>query len=374
MTYKVLDLFAGAGGLSTGFGRAGFEIALATDIWKEAATTYQFNHSETPFILDDIHDLEPDLLLETAQVEHFDVIIGGPPCQGFSTLGKRDVEDPRNRLFREFIRLVKDIRPKVVVIENVAGLLIMDNGRVRENIEKSLHSIGYQVTSEQLLSANYGVPQLRRRAFFVGVRNDLDIRFSFPAPTHGEDMVDYLTVWDAIGDLPELSAGEIKKKYESQTFTEYQRQRRKNCKHLQNHQAANHCPRLVKTISFVPDGGNRQSIPPEYQPKSGFHNSYSRLASFKPAVAVTSNLRKPSSARAIHPFQNRGLTVREGARLQSFDDDYIFCCSRTSQYLQVGNAVPPLLAQVVAQEIFNAVERATPLRQKKPAEREILLV
>lgn len=348
----VVDLFSGAGGLSAGFVQAGFEVAYASDHWEDAAETYRRNHPGTMFSTQDVRTMTGDGIRAATGIEHLDALIGGPPCQGFSTLGKRDVDDPRNDLFREFIRLARELAPRVVMIENVSGLLIMEGGKIRENLVAALQELGYRVSWRQVTSADYGVPQLRRRAVFVGTSPELG-DFVFPRPTHGPEADrPYLTVLDAIGDLPGLESGERKSSYGGHPETEYQRSRRNGCRRLHNHEAANHSASLVQAISFVPDGGNRQSIPEEHQPRSGFHNSYSRLASWKPAVAITSNLRKPSSARAVHPLQNRGLTVREGARLQSFDDDYVFECSRTSQYLQVGNAVPPLLSRAMAAQIL----------------------
>lgn len=202
-----------------------------------------------------------------------------------------------------------------------------------------------------LRSAEYGVPQLRKRTFFLGWLEDL-CEPHFPKAFNESPV----TVGDAILDLPELGPAEIKTKYDRKPSSEYQIARRKSASVLHNHEAANHPKHLVEIIRHIPDGGNRKSIPDRLQPKSGFHNSYSRLASFKPAVAVTSNMRKPSSARATHPTQHRGLTVREGLRLQSFDDDFEVLGSRTSQYLQVGNAVPPLLGLAVGKEVMKAFQ------------------
>lgn len=347
----VVDLFSGAGGLSTGFVQAGFDVAFAMDHWKDAARTYRRNHPETVFSEDDVRFLTGAEILKATGRGEVDVLIGGPPCQGFSTLGKREADDPRNSLFREFVRLADELRPRVVLMENVSGLLIMEGGKVREHLVAALEDLGFSVAWRQVLSADYGVPQLRRRAVFVATAPGVP-KFVFPPATHGPTGGrPYVTVEEAIGDLPALGPAEFRTEYEGPARNEYQRQRRQACPQLHNHEAANHSPGLVKAISFIPDGGNRRSIPEEYQPRSGFHNSYSRLASDKPAVAITSNLRKPSSARAVHPFQHRGLTVREGARLQSFDDRYVFEGSRTSQYLQVGNAVPPLLSRAMAEQI-----------------------
>ncbi len=347
----VVDLFSGAGGLSTGFVQAGFDVAFAMDHWKDAARTYRFNHPGTVFSEADVRELKGAEILRSTGRRRVDVLIGGPPCQGFSTLGKRDADDPRNELFLQFVRLADELRPSVVLMENVSGLLIMEGGKVRENLVGALEALGFSVAWRQVLSADYGVPQLRRRAVFVATAPGVE-EFVFPPATHGPTAQrPYVTVEEAIGDLPALGPAECRTEFDGPARNEYQRQRRQGSKKLHNHEAARHSPGLVKAISFIPDGGNRRSIPDEYQPRSGFHNSYSRLASSKPAVAITSNLRKPSSARAVHPLQNRGLTVREGARLQSFDDCYVFEGSRTNQYLQVGNAVPPLLSKAMAEQI-----------------------
>jgi len=277
-----------------------------------------------------------------------DVIAGGPPCQGFSTVGKRDSADPRNLLWRSFHRLVAEVRPRCVLIENVEGLKVMAG--VRDRILGEFDAIGYRMKASLLRAADFGVPQLRKRMFFLGWR-DGEREPHFPDPTAQVPV----TVADAIFDLPPLLPGESRSSYDRPPTTAYQTARRQNCSTLHNHQAANHPAHLVEVLRHVPDGGNRRSIPASLQPASGFHNSYARLASWKPAIAVTSNMRKPSSARATHPTQHRGLTVREGLRLQSFDDDFVVFGTRTAQYLQVGNAVPPLLAAAVGAAIIVAL-------------------
>jgi DNA (cytosine-5)-methyltransferase 1 len=236
-------------------------------------------------------------------------------------------------------------------MENVEGMKVMAGGRLCEQIVRSFADIGYSVAFKLLRSADYGVPQLRKRLIFLGCLDGLTPP-AFPQPTVSQ----WVTVGDAIFDLPPLRPGEHAERYTAEPSTPYQKSRRKKVRRdaLRNHEAANHPARLVEVLKHIPDGGNRLSIPDHLQPKSGFHNSYARLASDKPAVAVTSNMRKPSSARATHPKQHRGLTVREGLRLQSFDDDFVVLGSRTSQYLQVGNAVPPLFAQALGRELMRA--------------------
>jgi DNA (cytosine-5)-methyltransferase 1 len=278
-----------------------------------------------------------------------DIISGGPPCQGFSTVGKRDESDPRNLLWQHYRDLVAEIRPAYVLIENVEGMLVVRSGALADEVIESFGRIGYRMKCQLLRAADYGVPQLRKRTIFLGWLDGL-VEPAFPAKSRRP----HVSVADAISDLPALLPKQSASRYDGEPTTDYQRERRKGVTVLSNHEAAGHPAELVEVLKHIPDGGNRKSIPDHLQPKSGFHNSYSRLASNKPAVAVTSNMRKPSSARATHPTQHRGLTVREGLRLQSFDDDFVVLGTRTSQYLQVGNAVPPLLALALGRELLKA--------------------
>ncbi len=348
-----LDLFCGIGGLSLGLAASGIPSVGGLDHWAEAKATFDRNHAPIRCMLSDLTKTTVDEI-ETffgVSAASIDVVAGGPPCQGFSTVGKRDEADPRNSLWRHYRELVSAIRPAYVIIENVEGMLVGHGGRQAEAVIAGFAEVGYRMKCKLLRAADYGVPQLRKRTIFLGWLDGL-VEPSFPKRTARE----VVTVADAIFDLPPLASRERKTAYESSPTTSYQRARRKSCVELHNHEAANHPPELVEILSHIPDGGNRKSIPDHLQPKSGFHNSYARLASFKPAIAVTSNMRKPSSARATHPNQPRGLTVREGLRLQSFDDDFVVLGSRTSQYLQVGNAVPPLLARAIGSEVLRAYQ------------------
>lgn len=344
---KAIELFAGIGGLALGAKAAGVETVAAFDIWEDAVNTFNHNIANKAHVAD-LTSLAPEAILEIAdsRVGDIDILSGGPPCQGFSTVGKRDENDKRNSLFKSFLSIAAHIKPRYLVIENVEGLVVMKGGAIAREISALLGDMGYEVDWKIVQSCDFGVPQLRKRFLLIasarGVRQAL-----IPAPK----IATYVTVDDAIGDLPPLKSGQSTSAYISPPRTRYQRDMRGLTVNLTNHEAARHSPDLLKVISFIPDGGNRKSIPDEFQPKSGFHNSYARLASWKPAVAVTSNMRKPSSARCVHPFQDRGLTVREGLRLQSFPDSFEILGTRTSQYLQVGNAVPPFLAK----EIFSAI-------------------
>jgi DNA (cytosine-5)-methyltransferase 1 len=242
------------------------------------------------------------------------------------------------------MRIVRALEPQGFLIENVVGLRDMG---AESAVQELFSDSGYKVTSQVVKAADFGVPQLRHRVLFVGRRDGLKCGPIPPTREQGG----YETVWSAIGDLPEVQPGETVDFYTNGPRTPFQETMRKGSDRLHGHTASAHPPRLVKAISFIPDGGNRSAIPSRYQPKSGFHNSYSRLSSEEPAVAVTSNLGKPSGTRCIHPFQNRGLTAREGARLQSFPDSFHFEGGIVSQRLQIANAVPPLLAERIGVEL-----------------------
>lgn len=301
--------------------------------------TYERNHSSVPTWKGDIRGLTKSKLAQALDSRP-DWIVGGPPCQGFSTVGKRQASDPRNGLIREFYRIVSTVRPTGFVIENVLGLRDM---RFVDQVNLLFSDIGYTVSSMVLRAADFGVPQLRRRVVFVG---SLSQRwFRGPRATHSATR--HVSVMHAIGDLPPLLPGQSVDVYTLPPSNSYQRRMRSGSSILQGHDASKHPLKLVQAISYIPDGGNRTSIPTRLQPSSGFHNSYSRLDSTKPAVAVTQNMGKPSGTRCIHPVQHRGLTAREGARLQSFPDSYHFLGGSTSQRLQIANAVPPLLAKAL---------------------------
>jgi DNA (cytosine-5)-methyltransferase 1 len=338
-----VDVFSGAGGLSAGLQDAGWDCALAIDNWREAMDTYRLNFDGHPALQADIKEVDARLLARNLEGRP-DWIVGGPPCQGFSTIGKRKRDDERNDLVAEFIRLVRVLEPRHFLIENVLGL--RDMGATAAILKLSA-GLGYTTSFHVLSAAEYGVPQLRRRVVFVGSRDGLT--WNRPEPILRADA--YTTVWEAIGDLPELGPAETATAYDKPPSTDYQRRMRIGSPAIQGHTVSAHPRHLIKAISHIPDGGNRSAIPDSHQPKSGFHNSYSRLNSAEPAVAVTSNMGKPSGTRCIHPFQHRGLTAREGARLQSFPDRFHFAGGIVSQRLQVANAVPPLLAETLGRSL-----------------------
>lgn len=340
-----LDLFAGVGGLSLGLGLAGFKAVGASDAWADAADTFIHNHPGVPFELTRIEELTKERLVRWLPADP-EWVVGGPPCQGYSTVGKRIRADDRNRLFLEFVRVVGYLRPAGFMLENVLGLKDM---RFTDEVARVFSDQGYCITVFVVSAADFGVPQLRRRVLFIGHREQ-----GFFQGPWGHVEAQPVTVLDAIGDLPPLSPGASADRYTREAVTEYQRRSRLHSNTLQGHRASRHPAHLVEAISYIPDGGNRTAIPAHLQPRSGFHNSYSRLASWLPAVAVTQNMGKPSGTRCIHPSQNRGLTTREGARLQSFPDRFHFCGGDTSQRLQVANAVPPELARRVGAALLVA--------------------
>lgn len=354
---RCLDLFCGIGGLTLGLGRAGAETIGGIDSWADAKRTFEHNHVGLKCLLSDLRattlpEIERFFGVSRSSIE---IVSGGPPCQGFSTVGKRNEADPRNLLWRHYHDLVAEIRPAYVLIENVEGMLIVRDGELARTVAATFAEIGYHMKFKLLRAADYGVPQLRKRTIFLGWLDGL-VEPDFPAKLRSP----HVTVADAIYDLPVLEPRQKRDDYDQEPATEYQAARRNRSSKLYNHEAANHPPELVEVLKHIPDGGNRKSIPDHLQPSSGFHNSYARLSSVKPAIAVTSNMRKPSSARTTHPLQNRGLTVREGLRLQSFDDNFVILGSRTSQYLQVGNAVPPLLAYALGKELVRAFAANSP--------------
>jgi len=345
-----VEFFSGAGGLSLGLKQAGWVPLLALDNWADAVSTYGANFSGSSVVQSDLSELN-DRKLRSLVEDRPDWVVGGPPCQGFSTVGRRERTDPRNALVQEFARAVRLLEPAGFLMENVLGLRDM---QFVEDICELFRELRYTVTAHVLTAAEYGVPQLRRRIVFVGDRTGR--AFLKPRPsTAGK----HVTVWEAIGDLPELEPGQKAERYDRVASSSYQKRMREGSSTLQGHEASRHPAYLVRAISFIPDGGNRQSIPARYQPKSGYHNSYSRLHSASPAVAVTQNMGKPSATRCIHPFQDRGLTAREGARLQGFPDRFHFLGAMMSQRLQIANAVPPPLAKALGEALRRAEQWST---------------
>jgi len=358
--YRVIDLFAGAGGLSYGFAKdEEFEIVAANEIEYDMAQTYKLNHPNIKIYNCDIKDfglenLQNDFGIKKGDI---DLIIGGPPCQAYSTVGKRLLNDPRGQLFQEYYRVLKELEPTAFIFENVKGLLSMSRGELFKTIISLFESLGYRVYHKVLNSADYGVPQIRERVIIVGTK--LNKLYSFPTPTHtnshnlfDSDLKPYLTLSEAIGDLPFIKSGEESFEYASEPQNEFQRLMRIDApKKLMDHNAPKNNEKLVKIMELLPDGGTPQDLPEELRPKRGFKNTYCRLWWNRPSTTITRNLSTPSSSRCIHPKAPRALTTREGARIQCFPDNYIFYGSRSSKNLQIGNAVPTFLSIALKESI-----------------------
>lgn len=337
--FTVLDLFCGCGGLSLGFKMAGFDIKLAIDNWEDALVTYRKNHKGTKTLNADLLNLNPQKVELECDIHDVDLIIGGPPCQGFSVAGKRIIDDDRNKLYKSFVCFVEHFKPKAFVMENVPNVLSIGGGAVKEAIIKDFTELGYKVSYKVLIASDYGTPQNRRRAIFVGLHDGR--AFKFP-----EKLTDKpVTTYDALSDLPEDSV-EDGKSYPIEPQSDYQRYVRKNTKKLYNHQITIHTPKTQRIIAMVPDGGNYKSLPMEMWGLRKVHIAWTRMNSQKPCFTIDTGHR-----HHFHYKYNRIPTVRESARIQSFPDDFVFFGSRTSQNKQVGNAVPPLMAKAIAEHL-----------------------
>ncbi len=351
---KVIDLFAGAGGLSQGFRDAGFKVISAVEIDENLSQTFRENFKETRIFEEDITKVNSnDLLVNNSNV---DVVVGGPPCQGFSMSGKRIrsngifLNDQRNKLFKEFVRVIKDLKPKIFLMENVPGILNIYKGKTKNQILSIFKSIGYETKVKVLLAADYGVPQLRKRAFFVGSNLGIDPEFLFP-PKKEQN---YVTVEEAIFDLPFIKSGEgeFKSKYNKKPITKYQKLMRKKTKSLYNHISTKHDDKVLKIISMLKEGQGRKNLPKTLQTKSIHSGSYMRIVKNEPAYTITTRFDTPPVGRVTHPIADRALTAREAARLQSFPDDFIFMGKKSHVGIQIGNAVPPLLARELAKNFI----------------------
>ena len=366
---KVIDLFCGVGGLSYGFAHnTNFQIIAANEILPNMGQAYALNHRDVKVYLNDIKDfgasvIEKDLGIQKDEVS---IIVGGPPCQAYSTVGKRLLDDPRSSLFQEYYRNLKEFNPSLFLFENVRGLVSMQNGDLLKTIISQFSSLGYKVEYKILNAADYGVPQIRERVIIVGSKLKKD--FKYPKPTHHSPKESpnlcvnnsntWLTLEDAISDLPFIKSGEESVSYSSKPQNDYQTLMRQNASNkLADHNAPKNNPNLVRLMENLPDGGSPEDLPIELRPKSGFKNTYCRLWWKKPCTTVTRNFSTPSSSRCIHPKAARPLTTREGARIQSFPDEYVFCGSRSDKNLQIGNAVPPLLAMALTESIIDVFER-----------------
>lgn len=347
--YNVIDLFCGCGGLSYGFESAGFNVLLGIDNDAKALEVFEMNHRNAKSICGDITRISYKKdIKEIIGDARIDVIIGGPPCQGMSLSGPRQFDDPRNKLYLSYIRLVDEIRPRAFVIENVPGLVSLFGGQIKDSIIEKFTAMGYKVKYQVLCASDYGVPQSRRRVVFVGTRENIE--FEYPSKN-----LDEITCEMALSDLPPLEdeLGTEVSEYATDPQNDYQRLMRKRSAFVYNHVAASHSEKVKRIISMVPDGCNYKSLPEEYRNTRNFHVAWTRFASNKPAPTIDTGHR-----HHFHYKYNRVPTVRECARLQSFPDDFEFMGNKTQQFRQVGNAVPPLMAQAIATQVKLMLEEA----------------
>ncbi|WP_445718273.1 DNA cytosine methyltransferase [Flavobacterium sp.] len=372
--FNSIDLFSGCGGMTLGFKWAGFNSVLASDIDENCEKTFTKNFPETPFLCGDLSEIDKNQFDDLISNREIDVIIGGPPCQGFSLANKnrnKVSEDPRNKLFYEFVKTINWYNPKSFVMENVKGLLSMESGQVIKQIQiefENAGKYGYEVRTKVLKASDYGVPQSRERVIVIGIRKDLDLIPEFPSKKYENEV----TVEEAISDLPKINAseGEEKMTYASKPTNDYQQFMRKNSKKVFNHIAMRHTQRLIDRFKAIKPGKNLLDVwethgavqrgNPNKKSSVKFSQNNLRLIANKPAPTIAASFQ----SNFIHPFLDRNFTAREGARLQSFPDDFIFEGMRTkmswekglSQYQQIGNAVPPLMAFEIATTLKRVLE------------------
>lgn len=380
MPANVIDLFSGAGGLTYGFSHIienntfvddnHFNFLFANEYDHQAARAFSANFPNIQLIEGDIAEITLDSLRARNINTNLpvDLIIGGPPCQSYSTVGKRQY-DQRAKMYKEYTRMLNMFRPAAFIFENVTGLLSMKNdvGRpVIDDIQTLFRNIdvnfGYQLFPKTLNAKDYGVPQSRERVFIVGIRNDINYEWTFPEPTHGRrhNQNNYVKISEAISDLPCVKCGQKKTTYKTDPQTDYEVLMRGNSEQVRDHDCGIYGEKISAVIKAVKQGKGRPYIndlvergllPSEYYLTSGYKNTYGRLWWDKPCTTITNSLGTPSALRCIHPLQNRALTTREGARLQSMPDTMQFFGNRHERNSQVGNAVPPLLAMALANKM-----------------------
>lgn len=379
MGLTAVDLFAGAGGVALGLKAAGYDVVYASDLNPACERTYCHNFPRDHFRRADVHDITGEEILTASGLRkgELDLLIGGPPCQGYSIIGGRVVHDPRNYLFAEFLRIGDELRPRAIVIENVPGLATLAKGAYLEAIMTVLRDMRYRVSCAELLAAQYGVPQMRWRFIFVAFREDVDVApgMGFPKPTHGcrgigelipnctippEDMAAFLTTRDAIGDLPPVEAGGTNDTYVGPPVTPYQQAMRRGLEGatLFNHYAPKLNAANLERIAALEPGQDWRDLPHALLPESmkrakrkDHTQRYKRMAWDGVPRSVITRFRDPKTGAYSHPEQVRTISIREAARIQSFPDRFRFLGSNSEIYDQVGNAVPPLLAEAIVREV-----------------------
>jgi DNA (cytosine-5)-methyltransferase 1 len=349
---KVIDLFSGCGGFSYGFENAGYQVVLGVDNNAVALETFKANHKNSQILCGDLHnDQVIEEIVHKVKGVKIDVIIAGPPCQGFSLTGSRQENDDRNKLFYAVFKLAKKIKPRAVIIENVPGLAALYDGQAKRAIEEQFKKLNFSLNNKVLFAPDFEVPQIRKRIFFVGLSNNKQT-FEFPLPVLSPS--DYNTCSIAIGDLPERATeyGNEQDKYDKSAVTEYQKRMRNGNKILYNHVSSKHTEMVINVIKQVPEGGNHKDLPPGVGESRKFNEAWTRYHGNKPSKTIDTGHRNH-----FHYKLNRIPTVRENARLQSFPDSFVFAGNKTQQYKQVGNAVPPLLGFHVAKKLVEYLKK-----------------
>lgn len=375
---NVVDLFSGAGGLTFGLyykkwgnrfvRNKDFNFLFANECDPNASKAFRNNFPDIKLLERDIATINTTITDALCGNVETDLVIGGPPCQSYSLVGKRQY-DKRAEMYQEYRRMLSLLRPKMFLFENVVGLLSMSNKNgqpVLDDIKAMFSYIddttGYHIHMKVLNAKDFAVPQSRERVFLVGIRKDTNITWNFPKPTIKRG--NYLTICDAISDLPHLNMGEEVNSYATNPQNEYQSLMRGKCNTVTEHINGCYGEKMQVIMANVPQGESKTYInhlveighlPEEYKITSGYNNTYGRLWWNRPSTTITNNLGRPSSLRCIHPLDDRALTTREGARLQSFPDFCKFYGNKYQKNSQVGNAVPPLLALNLAKEISKSI-------------------
>lgn len=347
--YRILDLFCGAGGFSYGMDKnPDFETLIALDNDQYAGETFKKNMPYADVVIGDITDDNTKAgIVEKAKKLGINMIIGGPPCQGYSMKGKKlGLKDPRNFLFREYLNFVDKLKPDVFVIENVKGLLLASNGWFRDEIVKTIGDLGYTVEYGVLNASDYGVPQARERAIFICSKHN---RITLPEKTVDK----IVTVRDAISDLSYLESGqgEYEQDYLLPISSDYQKLMREGSKKLYNHKASNHKQVAIDKLKMIPPEKGKEFLPDELLGNQKFKTTWGRLKWDEVSPTIDTRFDASSNGTNNHPYLHRAITPREAARIQSFDDNFIFYGSKVHIRKQIGNAVPPLLAKAIADQI-----------------------
>lgn len=388
-TPTLIDMFCGAGGLSHGFAQAGFFVIAGVDFDSDSITTFKANHPHSRGLVADLSKLSPKQLGEELDIKpgELDCLAGGPPCQGFSKnrafrhMNGVFVDDPRNHLYWHFFDYVQYFQPKTVLMENVPEILVKANGYFRDAVFERFQTLGYEAEAKVIDASEFGVPQRRRRAFFLAARDGINVTFpepstlSGPRPGHRtpksanyirvqeeninltlfESLLVGPTVWDAMSDLQGQYADSLNAScsYRHAPLSSYQEERRGNQVQILNHFPWKLTERQLRRIRLLGEGQGQLHLPVELQTKNGYGSAYRRMQSDAQALTITTWLFHPGSGMFTHPFEDRVITIREAARIQSFQDDFVFSGKYHSQCRQVGNAVAPLVAKQVALSVLN---------------------